>query len=340
MSVFGVLNRADHNNKQSIPYDHGTGLHPAGHRVGTYYQMVARIARARRFPSTVAQGRLLKIELEDHPFPPGDPTQTNDPTRQNPVGLREGSTGTPDRISIAGIAGDGTPGSKFDGEHDIAALDFSPGLKSDRFLLLIDWVNDPADGDQTIEHEDLGWAYIAPTSKTEAPLVDPARVMSHPSFPQREGEGIYTYPYPPDLTRNFVYSPAVRLEGVIQRTIASNSFITNPIVDEDTIISEIWIGGDRVLSTLSEMYRVFSAYWTTKPDAGLALGWEPRDRTGDRYLIQIVNVSLGGLDVEYNEVRQFAERNRDSFLDRQLTVQFKLTRRVVPSRPKITMVGR
>ena len=170
--------------------------------------------------------------------------------------------------------------------------------------------------------------------------MDPARVMSHPSFPQREGEGIYTYPLPPDITRNFVYHPATKLDGSVQRTLGTSVLIAQPQVDEDIIITESWLGGNRELSTLTEMFRLFWQYWTTLPAAGQTLGWEPRDRTGDRFHIQIVQVQLGGLDFEYNEVRSFVDRNEESYLDTQLTLKFKLARITRPPRPIITMEGR
>lgn len=341
MSVLGVLNRAYHNNKQSIPHDHGTGLQPNGIIVGTYYQMVARIKRIERFGSSTSNGRLVRCTLEDHPFPPGDPTGDDNPTRQNPTGLNETSQGTLDVVSVAGLEGTAgaDDGKRFDGEHSIAALDGIPGQKSDKKFIYFDRVNAPNPNDTEVVIDDTGWVYIAPRSFSEV-LMDPARVMSHPSFPQREGEGIFTYPFPPDITRNFIYHPATKVDGVVQRTLSSNVHIVQPQLDEDTVITEIWLGGDRTLSTLTEMFRLFYAYWTTIPDAGQVLGWEPRDRTGDRFGIQLVRVQLGGLDFEYNEVRQVTSQNRDSYLDRQLTVQFKLARRFTPSKPQITLVGR
>ncbi len=49
MSFFAVLNRANHNNKGAIPYDHGTGLYPS-HKVNLHpYQAVGRIKKATRF---------------------------------------------------------------------------------------------------------------------------------------------------------------------------------------------------------------------------------------------------------------------------------------------------
>ena len=335
MSVFDVLNRADNNNKGALPQDSGTGLHPGGHLVGTFYGMVARIARIVKYRSTVNQGRLVYVELEDHPFPPGDPTQSTDPRRQNPVGLRvdESETGLKDYVAIAGV-------TFADGEHEIETLDGLQGEKSDRRLLVIDTVNPPNDTGTDYELLDTGWCYIADRSRLRNSLMDPARVISHPSFPQREGEGFYTYPFNPDVTKNFVYHPTPKVDAVVQRTISSNVLVAQPQLDEDVVISEIWLGGNRQLSTLSEMFRLFHLYWTTTPAAGETLGWEPRDRTGDRFAIEMVRVQLGGIDYEYNEVRQDVNRNKDSYLDQQLTVQFRMARRACPPRPSITMEGR
>lgn len=321
MSVFGVLNKAYANVKSSIPYDHGRGLDPMGKRYLTTYQAKARISKATRFPLSVSSGQLTLIELEEDLFPPQDPS---------PQGPASASSGIADRVAISGADG-------FGGEHDILRLDGVP--RSPRRFIILDSVNSPNETEDNIELEDEGWLYFAPTSKGEF-LVDPQRVISHPGFPQREGEGIYTYPFAPDITRNFAYHPVTKVDSLIQRTISSNVAIFQPQVEEDTIITEVWLGSDSRLSTLAEMYRVLMAYWTTLPAAGEVLGWEPRDITSDRFGIQIVNVRLGGLDHEYHEVRAVASQNQDAYLNRQLTLQFKLARRVIPSVPQIRMEGR
>lgn len=328
MSIIGVLNRAYHNTKQSIPQDHGWAYDPFGKIVPTTYQAVARISRATKFTVEFSYGQLVLIELEDEAFPPIDLWPTGSFDRgwpSTPAGFQA------DRIAISGT-------DNFDGEHEILALDEVP--KNPKRIILLDTVNPPnaALTDEIIE-EDVGWCYLAPLHKGEI-LMDPARVISHPSFPQREGEGIYTYPFPPDITRNFIYHPATKVDGVVQRTLSSNILITSPQVDEDVVITEIWLGGDRRLSTLAEMFRVFHQYWTTPPAPGLALGWEPRDRTSDRFHVQIVRVQLGGLDYEYREVREIATRNEGAYLDRQLTLQFKLARVARPARPQIVLEGR
>jgi len=338
VSILGSLNRADHNNKGAMPYDHGTGLYPSHKILLNPYQHVARIKRARKFTSTVSGGRLVLLELENHPFPPDTDEKNIKLTEQNPLGLSDfgvssSRSGLPDVVSVTGTG-------NFNGEHSILALDGQSGEKTDKGLILIDSINAPnANPSVDVVEEDVGWLYLAPMSKGVI-LMDPARVMSHPSFPQREGEGIYTYPFRPDVTRNFVYHPARKLDGAVQRTIGSSILISQPQVDEDIIITESWLGGNRELSTLTEMFRLFWQYWTTIPASGKTLGWEPRDRTGDRFHIQMVQVQLGGVDFEYNEVRQFIDRNEGSYLDTQLTIKFKLAKISRPPRPMITMTGR
>ncbi len=306
MSILGTLNRAYHNTKQSIPQDHGWAYDPFGKIISTTYQSTARITSITKF--SVGSGDIVSVTIEDKLFPEQSPA----------VG---------DTIFVAGIAG-------YNGEFTLVSVS-----TSSKTFGYVDGVNaaNNTGGDVTVTGD--GWMYFAPTSLGEI-LMDPARVMSHPSFRQREGEGIYTYPFPPDITLNFIYHPATKVDGTMQRTLSSNVFITSPQLDEDVVISEIWLGGNRELSTLSEMFRVFHQYWTTIPDAGKVLGWEPRERTSDRFGIQIARVTLGGLDYNYREVRDVATQAAGSYLAQQLTVQFKLARKVRPPTPQITMVGR
>lgn len=305
MSVFAALNRAYHNNKQSIPYDQGTGLDPMGKIVPTRYQGVAIINTITKYQAAIQGGRQCVVQIE------------------NPVRDQDVQIG--DTIYVSGT-------DNFDGEHVLTAVTNS------RAWTFLDWVNDPNAGGAPIVEND-GWLYYAPTAKGVI-YVDPLRVMSHPSFRQREGEGIYTYGFNPTVTRNFIYHPAAKVDGVIQRTLSSNVFIARPQLAEDVVITEIWLGGDRSLSTLASMFHTFYAYWLTIPAVGEAVGWEPRDKTSDRFLVQIVRVQLGGIDFEFNEVRQHLSRNRDAYLDRQLTLQFKLAKRVKHPMSQMTLEGR
>lgn len=307
MSVIGTLNRAYHNTKQSIMQDHGWAYDPFGKIVPTTYQAVARISQVTKY---LVDGRLCLAVLEDEAYPPIDLCPT-------------------DRIAIAGT-------ENFNGEHVIIELTDGDSKR----VAFYDNINPSIKGNPSnIIESDVGWCYLAPLYKGEI-LMDPARVLSHPGFPQREGEGIYTYPYPPDVTRNFIYHPATKVDGIVQRTISSNIFVGQPQLDEDVIITEVWLGGNRRLSTLSEMFRVFHQYWTTPLAPGKTMGWEPRERTSDRFAVQLIRVQLGGIDYEYNEVREHAQRNEGSYLNQQLTIQFKLARVAKPAKPQILVEGR
>jgi len=185
----------------------------------------------------------------------------------------------------------------------------------------------------------VGHAYIINSTLEGGLFVDAARVLSHPSFPQREGEGIYTYPVNPGLTRNFIYAPAPKVDGVVQKTVGGNILVQQPQVAEDPIISEVWFGSDRSASTLTEMARVFDEYWKTVPDPGEALGWEPLDINTDRYNVVIVQVQIGGVDYNYQEARSVLSEMGTGFLTTQLTLSMKLASPVVAPRNSIVLEG-
>jgi len=311
MSVFGILNRAYHNNKQAIPYDNGAGLDPIGKYVPTAYQGTAQVTDIYRYGSDVQGGRLRMVVLDRAPMDQG-------PGANDTFYLYSAAT------------------ADVDGEFVVWQLEDSDATK----WLYLDNTNPPKATVGTDHWEpDDAWVYFAPTSKGDI-YVDPLRVISHPSFRQVEGEGIYTYPFNPDITRNFAYHPTTKVDGVLQRTLSSNVFVAQPQYEEDIIITEIWLGGGARLSTLAEMFRTLYQYWVTIPDVGESLGWEPRDRTSDRFLVQIVRIQLGGLDFEYQEVRQHAQTNQNAYLNKQLTLQMKLSKRTTPPIGQITLEGR
>lgn len=178
-----------------------------------------------------------------------------------------------------------------------------------------------------------------PFLNAEGNLVDPARVMTHPSFPLVEGQGIYTYPFNPDVTRNLVHAPVTKVDAAVQRTLSSNILIQTAQVDEDIVVTEVWLAGERRVSTLAEMFRTFYSYWTTLPAVGESIGWEPLDITTDRYAVQIVDVQLGGIDIEYREIRPEWADVQNAYLDQQLTLKLKLVDVVVPPKGSITLTG-
>ena len=175
---------------------------------------------------------------------------------------------------------------------------------------------------------------------TSGNRIDGLRLMYHPGFPERENEGYYQYAYNPDITNNFVYHPANRVDSAPQETITSNVLVRNERPWEDVIISEVWIGGGRELSTLNEMFFVFYEYWNTSTAVGEHIGWCPFDLTSDRFLVDIISVQLGGVDYQYREIRCNMTQNRDNaYLDKQLTVQFKLAAPTKLPMGTVTLTG-
>lgn len=308
MGPFRLLARAYSHNKQAITADQGQCYDSFGKRTPGAYTASAIIAQIAKFSHLISgDGRVCLMDLVKAPI------------YECPA--------AGDTIYVTGTDG-------FNGEHVVTGLHNDDPTR----VYFNDTVNDPNLGAGSIV-EGQGWIYFAPTSKGTI-MTEALRVISHPGFPQVEGQGIYTYPANPDITRNFIYHPVAKLDGIVQRTLSSNVFVMSPQVDEDIVITEIWLGGGTQISTFAEMVRALQQYWTTIPGPGEVLGWEPRDRTSDRFGIQIVRVQLGGLDFEYNEVREFKQQHQNAMLDRQLTLQFKLAKRVVPPRPMITMTGR
>ena len=207
---------------------------------------------------------------------------------------------------------------------------------TDQKTFSVSWGGTPG-----VTETDIGHAFILNSTIEGGRFVDPLRVLSHPSFRQREGEGIYTYPVNPSVTKNFIYAPARKVDGVVQKTISSNVIVQVPQVDEDVIITEIWLGGERNASTLTEMARVFDSYWKTIPDPGLTLGWEPLDIVTDRYNVVIAQVQIGGIDYDYREVKTILDESGvgKGYLNRQLTLKMKLVRATTPPRNSIVLEG-
>ena len=308
MSAYRSLAKAYAHNKQCLVCDGGKCYDPFGKLTPGTYTASGVISEITKFSTAVyPPGTLCFLILKDNFY------------NESPA--------TGDTIFITGT-------ENFNGEHTIYSLYQNNPKK----IVFYDSKN-PANETFSSIVETSGWLYFAPTSKGEL-LTDALRVISHPGFPQVEGQGIYTYPVNPDLTRNFIYHPITKLDGIVQRTLDSNVFIMSPQVDEDIIITEVWVGGSQEISTYAEMARVFHKYWTTIPGVGEVLGWEPRDRTSDRFGVQLVRVQLGGIEWEYKEVRTHIYQHQGAMLDRQLTVQWKLAKKVKVPRPRITLIGR
>jgi hypothetical protein len=188
--------------------------------------------------------------------------------------------------------------------------------------------------------EAVGW--VTPILNAEGFLEDPLRVLTHPSFDQEEGVGIYEYAFNPHITRNFARSPVRKVDFAIERTLTSSVLIQSPQLDEDIVITEIWVGesGESQLSTLSDMYLTFLDFWNTLPAIGESLTWEPRDLSEESYGVQIVNVQLGSAaDHEFREYRTDLSTIEGAYLARTLILQMKIVRQVEPPKGVISLVG-
>lgn len=182
-----------------------------------------------------------------------------------------------------------------------------------------------------------GWVPVV--LNEEEYLEDPLRILIHPSFPQEDGQGIYTYSSNPDITRNFALGPVRKVDATPVRTLSSNILVQQPQVDEDIVITEIWTGEDK-LSTLASMARTFLEFWQKIPEIGENLIWQPRDLSEESFGVQIIRVDLGGSgDWEYQEVRENLSTREGAYLARTLTIQYKLIREVRPPKGVISLAG-
>jgi len=170
-------------------------------------------------------------------------------------------------------------------------------------------------------------------------LVEQSRVMTHPGLESTEGIGIFTYPSNPTLTINYIFDVATKVDVSISRTLGSSVAIPKAQKPEDVVMQEIWVGGRREATSLTEMARLFHSFWVTPLPEGKLIGWEPLDRSQIRHEVRIVNVQIGGVDYRYNEVREFVTQNDPSYLDTQLTVSIKEEKLVKPPKSLITLEG-
>jgi hypothetical protein len=192
--------------------------------------------------------------------------------------------------------------------------------------------------DNGINFDSAGTIYMV-YNETSMAYEDPLRVMTHPSFAEESGVGIYTYDSNPDETHNFHIVPARRVETIVQKTISSSILVRQPENDEDVIVTEIWTGGGNKLSILADQYRTFYNFWVTIPEVGEYIVWEPKDITTDTYQIEIVDVQLGGTETNYFERRATIGSREGAYVTQTLSVKFKIVRSETLPTGSITLAG-
>lgn len=173
----------------------------------------------------------------------------------------------------------------------------------------------------------------------EGNYVDVMRRITHPSFAAIEGEGIYTYECNPDETSNFHTAPARKVDTTVLKTISGSVLIRQIEQDEDVVITETWTGGGGKLSLPVDMFKTFWNFYVTVPDPDSYVTWEPRDISTTSFQVEIVDVSLGGVDMRYFERRPLLNSNVGAYVTETLTVKYKIVRPEALPTGAITLAG-
>ena len=162
-----------------------------------------------------------------------------------------------------------------------------------------------------------------------------ARCIYHPGYDEP-----IEYPKNPDRTINY-YRSAVRKHSITTtKTLTSNITLRDPQSFDDVVISEIWEGGGRRLSSLAEFFDTLHLFRITEPSLGRSIGWIPKDLSFQRHLIQPLSLTAGGSDVDVREMRTRTNTSMDSYLDRRIIFTFKLLRPMPLVDSLLVMEGR
>ena len=171
-------------------------------------------------------------------------------------------------------------------------------------------------------------------------LVDRMRRITHPSFAATDGEGIYTYLCNPAETLNFVLTPTQKVDTVLHKTLGGTVIVRQAEVEDDVIITETWTGGSGRLSMPAAMFQKLWDFYTTIPAIGQYVQWEPRDVNDVAYDVEIVDLTLGGPDVNYFEFRPNLNSSTDAYLGQNVTLRLKIVKTQAIPTGAITLVGR
>jgi hypothetical protein len=165
---------------------------------------------------------------------------------------------------------------------------------------------------------------------------DLLRIITHPSFSQTEGVGIYTYPQNPHNTLNFHTAPLKRIDSVVHKTIGGSVIVKRAEENHDVVISEIWRGEDG--SMLAAQFLKFWDFLQTEPPIGEYLTWAPRDLTTEVYSIELLDI--GGPDFDFNELRVDTTTRTGAYLRDTVVLKFKIARTITLPTGVITLAGR
>jgi hypothetical protein len=192
--------------------------------------------------------------------------------------------------------------------------------------------------DQGIVVDLAGTVYME-TSEEGYP-VDPLRRLTHPAFAAVEGEGIFTYLANPAQTLNFHGSPMRRMETSVLKTIGGTILVRHPEVEDDVIISEVWPGGGDTVSMPAEQFLTLYNFMNTLPAIGEYLTWEPREVSSDSYQVELVDLTIGGTEALYRELRDDFTTRDGAYVTETVTLKFKVAKAATMPSGVITLAGR
>jgi len=146
------------------------------------------------------------------------------------------------------------------------------------------------------------------------------RMLYHPTL------GNIVYPKNPDNTLNY-YRSAIRGYDVNSvKTLRSNLLIRDQQKFEDVTVTEIWKGGSKRVSELSEFLDSLQLLLMTEPALGRYMGWIPKDLGFQRHMIYPISLTVGGRGFDAVEARQRVNTSRDSYIIGEIKFEFRLVR--------------
>lgn len=175
---------------------------------------------------------------------------------------------------------------------------------------------------------------VSKVSHHNADNLEHLRVIYHPAF-----RTAVKYPQNPDRTVNYHRNPN-RKWGVTQTKTLRGSVNTMDLERwDDVVVSEIWLGGQRRITMLTEFFETLYQFTTTRTPIGQYVGWSPFDMSFARHLILPIEIKTGEVDIDIKEIRERLETSLDSYIDRQVTFRFKLVRALTLADTNITIEG-
>jgi hypothetical protein len=102
----------------------------------------------------------------------------------------------------------------------------------------------------------------------------------------------------PDLRYNFSTDVLRHPIASVVRTASSSKLVRFEEVEEDAIITGVWVGGGRFLSLPLFIVHQLYEYVNNPPDFNALsqeyIIWEPRNETDDTFQVEVIGLQVGG----------------------------------------------